>query len=102
MIILLKWIQSNRKVTFEFHSAELFCFIVFWLLNAPTCSWIVSIEIIFWTISLQIDKHVLDKLCSSLQDYVDVESPEQVVTDEAEIQENNRLRAASVSLDTNF
>lgn len=51
---------------------------------------------------LQIDKHVWDKLCSSLQDYVDVESPEQVVTDEAEIQENNRLRAASVSLDTNF
>lgn len=33
---------------------------------------------------------------------MDVESPEQVVTDEAEIQENNRLRAASVSLDTNF
>ncbi|XP_005930908.1 tyrosine-protein kinase SRK3 isoform X2 [Haplochromis burtoni] len=45
---------------------------------------------------------MLESIMENDADYVDVESPEQVVTDEAEIQENNRLRAASVSLDTNF
>ncbi|XP_030601253.1 tyrosine kinase receptor Cad96Ca [Archocentrus centrarchus] len=41
---------------------------------------------------------MLENIMENDADYVDVEGPQHVVTDEAEYQENKRLRAASVSL----